>query len=85
MRAERIKSKPVLDGANGPTLPKAEDVLHDRGVLVVPDIICNAGGVTVRYFEWVQDFSSFFCTPQRGGPAILNTATSGNSATTHRA
>ncbi len=61
-RAERIKAKLVLEGANGPTLPEADDVLHDRGVLVVPDVICNAGGVTVSYFEWVQDFSSFFWT-----------------------
>ncbi|MBT9524714.1 MAG: Glu/Leu/Phe/Val dehydrogenase, partial [Rhizobacter sp.] len=59
-RANRIKAKLVLEGANGPTLPEADDVLHDRGVLVVPDVICNAGGVTVSYFEWVQDFSSFF-------------------------
>jgi glutamate dehydrogenase (NAD(P)+) len=50
----------LLEGANGPTLPEADDVLGERGVLVVPDVICNAGGVTVSYFEWVQDFSSFF-------------------------
>ena len=59
-RANRIKAKLVLEGANGPTLPDADDVLTERGVLVVPDVICNAGGVTVSYFEWVQDFSSFF-------------------------
>jgi len=59
-RANRIKAKLVLEGANGPTVPSADDVLADRGVLVVPDVICNAGGVTVSYFEWVQDFSSFF-------------------------
>ncbi|WKB54296.1 Glu/Leu/Phe/Val family dehydrogenase [Eleftheria terrae] len=59
-RANRIKAKLVLEGANGPTLPHADEVLRDRGVLVVPDVICNAGGVTVSYFEWVQDFSSFF-------------------------
>ena len=59
-RARRIKAKLVLEGANGPTVPAADDVLADRGVLVVPDVICNAGGVTVSYFEWVQDFSSFF-------------------------
>ena len=50
----------MLEGANGPTLTAADDILADRGVLVVPDIICNAGGVTVSYFEWVQDFSNFF-------------------------
>jgi glutamate dehydrogenase (NAD(P)+) len=59
-RANRIKAKLVLEGANGPTLPQADDVFADRGVLVMPDVICNAGGVTVSYFEWVQDFSSFF-------------------------
>jgi len=59
-RARRIKAKMVLEGANGPTVPKADDMLAERNVLVVPDVICNAGGVTVSYFEWVQDFSSFF-------------------------
>ena len=59
-RAQRLKAKLVLEGANGPTLPGADDILADRGILVVPDVICNAGGVTVSYFEWVQDFSSFF-------------------------
>jgi glutamate dehydrogenase (NAD(P)+) len=61
-RARRLKAKLVLEGANGPTLPGADDMLADRGILVVPDVICNAGGVTVSYFEWVQDFSSFFWT-----------------------
>jgi glutamate dehydrogenase (NAD(P)+) len=61
-RANRLKAKLVLEGANGPTLPEGDDVLADRGILVVPDVICNAGGVTVSYFEWVQDFSSFFWT-----------------------
>ena len=59
-RAQRLQARLVLEGANGPTLPAADDVLAERAVLVVPDVICNAGGVTVSYFEWVQDFSSFF-------------------------
>jgi len=59
-RAERITARLVLEGANGPTLPQADDVFERRNILVVPDVICNAGGVTVSYFEWVQDFSSFF-------------------------
>ncbi len=59
-RAQRVKARLVLEGANGPTVPTADDILAERGVLVVPDVICNAGGVTVSYFEWVQDFSSFF-------------------------
>jgi glutamate dehydrogenase (NAD(P)+) len=61
-RANRLTAKLVLEGANGPTLPDADDVLAERGILVMPDVICNAGGVTVSYFEWVQDFSSFFWT-----------------------
>jgi glutamate dehydrogenase (NAD(P)+) len=61
-RANRIKARLVLEGANGPTGRAADDVLAERNILVVPDVICNAGGVTVSYFEWVQDFSSFFWT-----------------------
>ena len=61
-RAQKIRARLVLEAANGPTVPEADDVLQERGVLVVPDVICNAGGVTVSYFEWVQDFSSFFWT-----------------------
>ena len=59
-RARRVKAKLVLEGANGPTTSSADDILAERGIQVVPDVICNAGGVTVSYFEWVQDFSSFF-------------------------
>ena len=61
-RARKTHARLVLEGANGPTLPGADDILADRGVTVVPDVICNAGGVIVSYFEWVQDFSSFFWT-----------------------
>lgn len=59
-RAAAIRARLVLEGANGPTYPDADDVLQERGITVIPDVICNAGGVTVSYFEWVQDFSSFF-------------------------
>ncbi|PRD12658.1 Glu/Leu/Phe/Val family dehydrogenase [Pantoea coffeiphila] len=59
-RAEKLHCRLVLEGANGPTFPEADDVLAERGITVVPDVICNAGGVTVSYFEWVQDMASFF-------------------------
>ncbi|MEA3118753.1 MAG: glutamate dehydrogenase [Paraburkholderia sp.] len=60
--ASKIKTKIVVEGANGPTTTAADDILRDKNVLVVPDVVANAGGVTVSYFEWVQDFSSFFWT-----------------------
>ena len=59
-RAEILTCKLVLEGANGPTYPDADDMLASRGIIVVPDVVCNAGGVTVSYFEWVQDMASFF-------------------------
>lgn len=59
-RANQLKCSLIIEGANGPTLPEADDILQQRGIAVVPDVIANAGGVTVSYFEWVQDFSSFF-------------------------
>jgi glutamate dehydrogenase/leucine dehydrogenase len=58
--APRIQARMVVEGANGPITPEADEVLRERKVFVVPDILANAGGVTVSYFEWVQDLQSFF-------------------------
>ncbi len=58
--ADRVRCKILAEGANGPTTPKADQILHDNGVFVIPDILCNAGGVTVSYFEWVQDRMGYF-------------------------
>jgi len=58
--APKIKAKLVVEGANGPTTPDADHILSDRGIMVVPDVLANAGGVVVSYFEWVQDLQNFF-------------------------
>ncbi len=58
--ATRIRAKLIVEGANGPTLPEADEIFRERGVTVVPDILANAGGVTVSYFEWVQGLQEFF-------------------------
>lgn len=67
--ADNIKAKVVVEGANGPTTPKADEILFEKEIMVVPDILANAGGVTVSYFEWVQDLMSYFWTYE----AVKNT------------
>ena len=60
--ADRLKCKVLAEGANGPTTANADQILHNKGIFVIPDILANAGGVTVSYFEWVQDRMGYFWT-----------------------
>jgi glutamate dehydrogenase (NAD(P)+) len=63
--AHRIKAKLIVEGANGPTSAKADDIINDKGIMAVPDILANAGGVTVSYFEWVQNRLGYKWTAER--------------------
>src|SRR5205807_7150455 len=60
--AARVRARVVAEGANGPTSVEGDAILSDRGILVLPDVLTNAGGVTVSYFEWVQDLGRLFWT-----------------------
>jgi glutamate dehydrogenase (NAD(P)+) len=62
--ADKIRARLIVEAANGPITPEADAILRDRGIFVVPDILANAGGVVVSYFEWVQDIQQFFWTEQ---------------------
>ena len=57
--AHLLNCRMVIEGANSPTTPRADDILHDKGVFVIPDVMANAGGVVVSYFEWVQNLQHF--------------------------
>ncbi len=65
LNAADIKAKLIVEGANGPTSADADDILHNKGIVVVPDILANAGGVTVSYFEWVQNRLGYYWTEER--------------------
>ncbi len=74
--ARDVKAKIIVEGANGPLAEGADDILNEKGVLIVPDILANAGGVTVSYFEWVQDLQSFFWKHQQVNEALEEMMTS---------
>ena len=82
-----VKTKIIAELANGPTTPGADRVLDEQGVLLIPDILANAGGVTVSYYEWVQDQYSFFWTEDKINKTLegtIQTAFKSVHETTHR-
>jgi len=73
--AAKVKAKILAEGANGPTTPEADAILYDKGVFVVPDILCNAGGVTVSYFEWVQNLQNLLWSEDEIGNRLTRILT----------
>jgi len=74
--ADRVKARIIAEAANGPTTPAADEILSGKGIFLIPDILCNAGGVTVSYFEWVQDLYRFFWTEKEVNHYLERTMTS---------
>src|SRR6266542_553116 len=83
--AARVKAHLVVEAANGPTTPDAEAILYDNGVTIVPDILANAGGVTVSYFEWVQDLQRFFWAEHEINDRLESIMTRAYYAVRHKA
>lgn len=71
--APQVRARILAEGANGPTTPEADEILRAQGTFIVPDILCNAGGVTVSYFEWVQGLQRFFWDEERIDQRLLAT------------
>jgi glutamate dehydrogenase (NAD(P)+) len=70
--AAKLRCKLVVEGANGPTTSEADDILFDTGIFVVPDILANAGGVTVSYFEWVQNLQELLWSEEEVSARLTN-------------
>ncbi|HVB75281.1 MAG TPA: Glu/Leu/Phe/Val dehydrogenase [Ktedonobacteraceae bacterium] len=83
--AGRVKARLVIEAANGPTTPEADSILNEKGVTIVPDILANAGGVTVSYFEWVQDLQRFFWAEQEINSQLENIMTRSYQAVYNKA